>query len=128
MTRCHLSGCVGITGLALDDTLPPIRVYGGSLVSHSMTRCYLPGCLRCLETQSSAHILSASISHISFSLLGIITKGGYSFRRSHFNRELIPDCWRSNRERTFVNIDLSFLGINRGLKTDDLKMSEKCNR
>ena len=39
-------------------------------------------------------------------------KGGYSFRRVHCNRELIPDCWRSYKESMFAKIELSFRNIN----------------
>ena len=40
------------------------------------------------------------------------TKGDYSFRIFKRIRELIRDCWRSHRESTFVNIQLSFRGNN----------------
>ena len=44
---------------------------------------------------------------ISFEVF-FLTKGGYSFRRINFNRELIPDYWCSYREGSFANIELSF--------------------
>ena len=57
------------------------------------------------------------------------TKGGYGFRRFNCNRELIPDCWRTYRENTFANTEIS-LGTKRCLETDDLRVpeiSEKCS-
>ena len=42
------------------------------------------------------------------SVLNLFTNIGYSFRKFYCNRELIPDCWRSYRDSTFVSIELSF--------------------
>ena len=53
-----------------------------------------------------------------------------SFRRFNYNRELIPNCWRSYRESTFANIKLCFRNIN-GFEMDDLwviGILGKCNR
>ena len=40
-------------------------------------------------------------------VLRFFTKGVYGFKRFNRNRELIPNCWRSHRESTFANIQLS---------------------
>ena len=41
-------------------------------------------------------------------VFSFFTKGVYSFRRFNRNKELIPKFWRSHRESTFANIQLSF--------------------
>ena len=58
------------------------------------------------------------------------TKGGCSFRKIICNMELIPDWWRSYRESTFANIELSFRNTT-FWDTGDLKalmVSGECNR
>ena len=58
-------------------------------------------------------------------VLKFLTKRVYSFKRFNRNRELIPNSWRSHRESTFANIQLSCL------ETDDvriLEISAKCCR
>ena len=39
-------------------------------------------------------------------VLNLFAKGGYSFIRFNYNRELTPGCWRNYRESTFANIEL----------------------
>ena len=41
--------------------------------------------------------------------LSFFTRGGYNFKFLNYNRELIPNCWRSYRKSRFVNIELSFM-------------------
>ena len=63
-------------------------------------------------------------------VLRFLTKGVYSFRRFNRNRELIPNCWRSDRESTIANTEINFRNTS-CLEMDDLcvlVISDKCSR
>ena len=58
----------------------------------------------CTESPKCFYKKAISNKHI----FSFFTKGVYSFRRFTRNRDLIPNCWRSHRESTFANIQLTF--------------------
>ena len=54
---------------------------------------------------------------------------GYGFSRFNYNRELIPDYWRSYKENTFVNIIEAYSFRNKTLFViEHIGISEKCSR